>query len=295
MDNVIRRYRTFACVAWHKSYTKAAEELGCTPSTVSRMVASLEEHCGFPLFERRGGEQELSREGAQLLSDVELLLDDYERLQRRIEALRGPDAGCLAIAAPSSIVATQLAEPLGRLVAEHPGVSVELHETTYHDAVRLLAEGTVDLAFTAEGDRPAGMESEVFFRDELLVISRPGRFPAGERIPIASLIDEPFVADSETALLLQRELRHASVRCTTASMEAIIAMVEQGMGVSLVPELALVPSHANVQVNHLKRRAWRVIYLMRRPQAELPRVAQAFLDCLGAPGKAEAQPDAPGA
>ena len=89
-----------------------------------------------------------------------------------------------------------------------------------------------------------------------------------------------FVADTETAPLLQRELRHSNVRCVTSNTTAILAMVEAGLGISLLPSLALEGSDTSLDVRHLETPAWRSMYLVHHHASDLSVAARAFLAAL---------------
>lgn len=143
----IRKFRAFVTSARLGSFTRAAEELGCTQSTVSRMVASLEADWQLRLFLRRGTALALTSDGQAVLEDADRLCRSYDELHHHVESLRGLDSGAVAIAAPSSIVALRLAGPLGAFVRSHPGVQVSIIESTYGEAQSLMEKDGVDVAF----------------------------------------------------------------------------------------------------------------------------------------------------
>lgn len=134
----IRKFRAFVTSARLGSFTRAAEDLGCTQSTVSRMVASLEADWQLRLFHRRGTALVLTSDGEAVLEDADRLCRSYDDLLRHVESLRGLSSGSIAIAAPSSIVALRLAKPLGAFVRSHPDVQVNIIESTYGEAQSLM-------------------------------------------------------------------------------------------------------------------------------------------------------------
>ena len=280
MEANIRKFRAFVTSARLGSFTRAAEELGCTQSTVSRMVASLEADWQLRLFLRRGTALALTSDGQAVLEDADRLCRSYDELHRHVESLRRLDSGAVAIAAPSSIVALRLAGPLGAFVRSHPGVQVSIIESTYGEAQSLMEKDGVDIAFVPHPMRAEGLECTPFERDELVIVAPRGHFAQPGAIPVESLLDEMFVADTETAPLLQRELHHSNVRCVTSNTTAILAMVEAGLGISLLPNLALEGCEDRLDVRHLKTPAWRSMYLVHRRTPDLSATARAFLDAL---------------
>ena len=280
MEGNIRKFRAFVTSARVGSFTRAAEELGCTQSTVSRMVASLEADWQLQLFYRQGTSLVLTNDGQALLDDATSLCHAYDSLFRHVESLHGLDSGSVAIAAPSSIVALRLAKPLGSFVRKYPGVQVSIIESTYGEAESLMEKDQVDFAFVPHRMKAEGLECSLFERDELVIVAPQNHFSQPGAIPVESLIEEMFVADTETAPLLQRELRHSNVSCVTSNTTAILAMVEAGLGISLLPSLALEGSDTRLDVRHLETPAWRSMYLVHHRHDSLGKAAQVFLDML---------------
>ena len=268
MDSSVQKVRAFEAAARLGSMSRAAEELGVAQSTLSRSVASLEQSWGVRLFDRHGPMFSLTRDGERLLPDARALCEASAALCRRVSRMSALEDGCVSMAAPSSVVAMRLPGPLGRFSADHPGVEVNINECTYGEAERLLLGGAVELAFIPNRLEDQGFISSVYDKDEIVVVAPPGHFaPEPASIPVETLLGERFIADTETAPLLQRELKAPRINCETSNITAILAMVEAGLGVSL-------------DVRHLATPAHRELYLVRRRTADLSLAAQAFLGYL---------------
>ena len=175
----------------------------------------------------------------------------------------------------------RLPKPLGRFVEDHPGIEIGINECTYGEAERLLIAGEVDMAFIPSKLEGEGFISSAYDKDEIVAVTPPGYFPQVPiEIPVDALLGERFIADTETAPLLQRELKGPCISCKTSNISAILAMVEAGLGVSLLPSLALERTNYDIEVRHLSHPASRVLYLVRRRTTEMSLAAQAFLDYL---------------
>ena len=158
---------------------------------------------------------------------------------------------------------------------------MNINECTYGEAERLLLGGAVELAFIPNRLEDQGFISSVYDKDEIVVVAPPGHFaPEPASIPVETLLGERFIADTETAPLLQRELKAPRINCETSNITAILAMVEAGLGVSLLPSLALERTGFSLDVRHLATPAHRELYLVRRRTADLSLAAQAFLGYL---------------
>ena len=281
MDSNIKKIEVFAAAARAGSITSAARELGLAQSTASRAVSSLEDGWGFRLFDRHGPELRTTPEGRRLLPDARAVCEAFAQLERHVSAVRELDDGVLGIAAPTSVVAMRLPGPLRHFVADHPHMEINISECTYGEAERQLLDGTVELAFIPKESVGEGFVSSLYDKDEIVVVAPRGHFsPELAAVPIESLLDERFIADTETAPLLQRELTDLRIHCETSDITAILAMVEAGLGVSLLPSLALERTGFDVDVRPLAQPAHRSLYLVRRPEAELSLAARAFLSYL---------------
>lgn len=149
---------------------------------------------------------------------------------------------------------------------EHPQVEFELFNGDYHDVDRWLADGSVDLAFVA---LPAEADSRCvpLYRDELVaVLPRGHRLCALPVCPAAEIAREPIISLLETS---NHDVRRAldtvdakpDIRFRTKDDYAVIAMVRQGLGVSIMPSLLLRGNNEGVELRPLDPPAYRTIAL----------------------------------
>ena len=278
MDSSVQKVRAFEAAARLGSMSRAAEELGVAQSTLSRSVASLEQSWGVRLFDRHGPMLSLTRDGERLLPDARALCEASAALCRRVSRMSALEDGCVSMAAPSSVVAMRLPGPLGRFSADHPGVEVNINECTYGEAERLLLGGAVELAFIPNRLEDQGFISSVYDKDEIVVVAPLGHFaPEPASIPVETLLGERFIADTETAPLLQRELKAPCINCETSNITAILAMVEAGLGISIMPRMLLRNCTAAVKIYPIEPEEDRVVGLaVQRPTAMAPAVEQMF-------------------
>lgn len=278
MDSSVHKIRAFVEAARLGSITRAAEGLGCTQSTVSRAISTLEAEWGVRLLDRQGSGVRATAEGSRLLADARTVCDAYDRLWLHAADLRGLESGAVSIAAPASIVARRLPAVIGAFSSTHPGIEVNVFESTYAEAERLLRAGGVDVAFLPTRLDAPDFESREFERDEIVVVAPRGRLPESpSEVALEDLAGVRLVVDTETAPLFQRSLTTPSIRCVTSDITAILSLVESGLGVSLLPSLALERQGFDVDVRHLKTPAWRTIYIATRPRASMTAAAVALV------------------
>ncbi|MEI7036491.1 LysR family transcriptional regulator [Fulvimonas yonginensis] len=139
----LRELRAFAAAARRLNFSRAALEVGCTPSVLSRRIAALEEVVGARLFLRTTRRMALTRRGEQLFAQwqrMEAVMTDLAA------GLRPPDgelAGRLCVHLPASYGRYRIAPLLAGFMCEHPGVRIE---AVYDDAYVDMVAGRVDLA-----------------------------------------------------------------------------------------------------------------------------------------------------
>ena len=141
------------------SFTRAAERLSYSQSGVSRMVADLEADWGFKVLDRSREGVALSADGRQVMPAVEALCEEFVRLQRRVDEMRGLMRGKICIGTFSSVATHVLPPVIARFRADHPDVDYELLMGDYSEIEQWVAEGRCDLGFIPREPRGAGMAS----------------------------------------------------------------------------------------------------------------------------------------
>ena len=258
------KYRALLAAVELDSFTRAAEELGCTQSAVSHMITSLERELGFRLLRRTRSGISLTDEGERMLSAVRALLSAEEKLNQTAAAIRGLDSGTVRIGAFTSVAVHWLPGVLKEFQRDYPHVEFRLLNGDYHDVNRWLSDGSVDLGFVA---LPCELKCETItlMEDRLLaILPRSSRFASYPRFPLVECEREPFISllqssDHDARRALEAAGVKPNVRFYTKDDYAIIAMVEQGLGMSIMPELLLRGRHDDVLTLPLVPEAKRTI------------------------------------
>jgi DNA-binding transcriptional LysR family regulator len=243
----LQKLRIFLAVARSGSFTRAAAELTLRQPTVSQQVQALERSLQTPLFERTGRRVTLTPAGETLLPFAERLLALAAEAEIATRATAGLAARTLRLGAGNTLATYVLPDLLARLRWEHPAVAVQVQVGNTDQLVAAVLDLQVELALVGEPLDHPQLAIHPFLRDELVVIVPPDD-PWAER----STIDLP---DLQNRTLLLREAGsalQASVAAllrdngvdvprtmTLGNLEAIKRSVEAGLGVSVVPELAV--------------------------------------------------------
>ena len=288
----IRTLRTFLAVARHGSFAAAGAEVGLTAAAVGLQMRTLEEDLRRPLFDRGARAVTLNTAGRHAVARVEGLIRNYEELAAGAEA--GELEGRLVMGALVSALMGAFADALWAIRQEHPRLEVKLFAGQSSTFAEKVQHGELDAAVVMRSPRalPTSMVwTRLYSEPMVLIVPRRPHFalPADPR---AILRESPFIRfdrETWTGYLVKRVLRRAGVTVQDAlelnSVEAIVATVRQGFGVSIVPQLA------NVDWRH--DRALRVmnvpgveesrhVGLLERTQHSRMRFTSAIKDYFGA-------------
>lgn len=276
----LKKYEAFVRTVHLGSLTKAAQSLGSTQSRISHILRDLEEEYGFELLERNRGGIKLTEAGAMLLPKMETILQKEQELVQLLEDIRSANAGSVRLGAFTSVAVHWLPGMIRAFQQAHPKTELEMFNGDYHDIEQWLRSGDIDLAFVTL-PAPEGVRTISLIEDPLVAILPQGhRLAALECIPIDEFNDEPFISLLQSSAHdFHRALDKAGVKpnikFTTKDDYAILAMVEQGLGVSIVPELLLRGRRENLVVRPLEPQAARTIALAIPESNALP-VVEAF-------------------
>jgi DNA-binding transcriptional LysR family regulator len=149
--DTLRAMRTFVRTLELGSLSAAARELGTTQPTVSKLLAQLEQHLAVRLFQRSTRGLSPTDQGRQFYLDAKLVLDGFDAAVGTVQGMAGQVSGLLRINAPVGLGQLRINAIVGRFLAAHPTVEIELVlDDRYID---MVAEG-VDIAFRLGGPLP---------------------------------------------------------------------------------------------------------------------------------------------
>jgi DNA-binding transcriptional LysR family regulator len=299
----LRELAAFREVAQQSSFTRAANRLGYAQSTVTAQIQSLERDLGARLLDRLPRSVVLTEAGRALLplADRLLVLAESARAAaaNAVTATREP-VGAVSVSAPESLLTYRLPAVLQRLRTEYPGVTADLRPTPigrFRSATRrAVAQGHVDLAVVMDTRFVlSGFSSEVLAAEPVSVIAPAGhRLEAADRVLASDLEGEtillPEAPDHGCAYRTQFEQHLTDAHVSTdsalefASIETVKQCVAAGIGVSVVPSVAV---EADVTAGRIVTLAWRPPFevftqMVWNPQRSFGPAQAAFLHTMRA-------------
>jgi DNA-binding transcriptional LysR family regulator len=281
----IQKYRAFVKVVESGSFTKAAEALDYTQSGISRMINDLEREWGVSLFERGRVGISLTSDGIKLLPQLKRICNEYEILTTQIEDLHGMQSGMIRIGTFSSVATHWLPNIVRAFKKDFPKIDFEFLLGDYTEIENWILNGRVDFGFVR---LPSKAEFETIFmeQDRLLVVI-PQNHPLSncEKFPINALLNNPFMllekgAKAEISEIFEMHHISPQVNFTTWDDYAIMSMVENGLGISILPELILKRIPHKIIAKELETPAFRNIGIAMREQRSLSIATKKFLEYL---------------
>ncbi|MGW2043878.1 LysR substrate-binding domain-containing protein [Streptomyces sp. NPDC001858] len=263
-----RHLRVLRAVAATGSFSAAGRELGCTQPAVSQQMKALEASVGTPLLVRSGREMRLTQAGEALVRHAAAILSGLTAAEEEVAAIAGLRAGRVRLVSFPSGSSTLVPTALAALRAAHPGTRVSLEEAEPPQSVELLREGDCDIALAFRYERapggagggPAGEAGDTgaaadgewddlvvrpLLKDRLVALV-PERHPLarGESVAIGDLAAEPWIAGcprcrGQLVQVCESAGFTPRIDFATDDYPAVVGLVGAGLGVAVLPQLAI--------------------------------------------------------
>jgi DNA-binding transcriptional LysR family regulator len=172
MNVSLRQLRAFIAVAEEKHFTRAADKLDLSQSSVSTLVHELEENLGLRLFDRHTRLLQITEAGAEILPAVKKAVADIDSVILSSSELRTLGRGRVSIAASSIQAAMILPRLIRQFCNEYPGVKVELHDVAEHAVPGMVRSGEVDFGIGTEADSRLDVAAHLLSSDAFVLVMR---------------------------------------------------------------------------------------------------------------------------
>src|SRR5947209_7183149 len=247
----VGRLKVLKEVAYRGSLSSAAEELSYSQSAVSQQIAALETETGLTLLERHPRGVSLTAAGQALVGHAEGILARLEAAEAALSAIAGLRGGRVRMASFPTAGATLMPLAIATFRAAYPDVELTLAEGEPEEIEPRLRAGQLDLALLFEfpGQPPLaqGM-TRVELLEDPMFLALPHSHPLAkrQRLRLADLAGEAWIQTSQASTCARHVVRccHAagfepSVSFESDDYQTVQGLVAAGVGVALIPELAL--------------------------------------------------------
>ena len=284
----VHQLRYFCAVAQAGNFTRAAEREHVAQPSLSQQILKLEDELGARLFDRLGRRVRLTQFGEAFLPRAEAILRQLGAAKLEIQEMAGLERGAVTVGAIPTLAPYFLPGRLATFAAKYPQVRVSVVEEITAVLLQGLHEGRVDLAVAALPVAGEGLLCEELLREPMyLVLPQRHRLATQFQIALKQIEGEPFLLLKEghcfrdnSIAACRRARLQPNVVFESGQFATILAMVAAGMGVSLVPEMALEPRKGCRFVRVSDPAARRRVGLVRLKQRFATRALRALMEHL---------------
>ncbi|MGB8816360.1 MAG: LysR substrate-binding domain-containing protein [Rhizobiaceae bacterium] len=236
----------FEALATTCHFGRAAEQVHVSQPALSAQIAAMERHLGFHVVERRVGGAVVTPRGADLLNRIHGVLAELRSIEREAHRASGFFNGALRLGIIPTVAPYLLPHLIPALRADHPNLRLDIKEATTGQLVAALKANEIDTFIAASPIDEPGFAAKFLFSD---------RFFAASAVNEKDILTSPAQADFPVERLLLLEEGHCLrnqaldvcglhsgrrlVNYGATSLTTLLQMVEHGMGITLVPEIAL--------------------------------------------------------
>lgn len=249
------------------------------------MIADLEKEWNVTLLERNKKGVCLTSSGEQILPFARKTLNDFEKMQEKVNEMNGIQSGIVRIGTFSSVAINWLPNIFAKFQDDYPGIDYEMLLGDYDEVERWIEEGRVDCGFLR---LPTGNDWDVITlkKDEYKAVL-PIHHPLAEKkiLDYEDLNEQPFLllehgGKTEVSELLEKNNVHPNIRFIIWEDYAIMSMVERGLGIGVLPEMILKRIPYQVAIRPFRKPYFREIVLAMKDKSKLTPATQKFIEYL---------------
>lgn len=297
MRNVsLRQLRYFDAVARHGHFGRAAEACAISQPALSMQIRELEESLGTRLFERGGRQVRLTALGEELVPRVREILRSVDELGDLARASRGRLDGRLRLGVIPTVAPYLLPRLIGNLTAAHEGLDLHVRESVTPRLLQELGERRLDAAVLALPVSEPALEEVALFSEEFVLV-RP-RGDAGRPVPDREglrgmrllLLEEGHCFRDQALSFCDARPEAPREGLDGSSLSTLVQMVGAGIGVTLIPEMAVAVETRAAPVSVARfpgprpsrtiGMVWRRASPLARPLREVAEVVRATAEAL---------------
>jgi LysR family transcriptional regulator, hydrogen peroxide-inducible genes activator len=243
----IHQMRYFCAVAKVGSFTHAAAQEHVAQPSLSQQILKMEDELGAKLFDRLGRSVRLTTFGQTFLPRAQAILRELGEATSEIQQMVGTESGTIIFGTIPTIAPYFLPSRLAKFLGEHPKVKLRVIEEITPLLLTQLQDGTMDMALVALPVSGSEFDAREILREPMyLVVPKGHRLAHEKSTPLREIEEDPFLLLKEghcfrdsVVSACQRSRTKLNVVFETGQFSTILAMVSAGMGISVVPEMAI--------------------------------------------------------
>ncbi|MDM0014173.1 LysR family transcriptional regulator [Variovorax sp. J22P168] len=280
MNVSLRQLRVFRAIAEGRNFSRAGDEVGLSQPAVSRAVIELETQLGLKLLDRTTREVVLTEAGQSLALRLDRVLDELDQALAEVHGMAGARRGKVRVASSPTLSANLMPACIAECARREPEIELVLLDRIQQDVLDSVRAGEVDFGVVVEPPSVDDLHCEAILDDPFCLVLPPGhRLDGRASVRWSALDGEALVLldhASGSRRLIDEALAAHGARCVVRQQvghpTTVFRMVEQGIGISVMPALAMPPGGlAPLAMRPLVPRVQRSIMLVhRRNRAPAP-------------------------
>lgn len=241
-----KQIEAFVNVAKYKSFSKAADAIFLSQPTISAHISSLEQELNMPLFDRNGKETRLTHAGSVFLEYAINMINIRNSAVLSLADFDSKVSGTLVIASSTTPCRFMLPSMIKDFYDEYPNVSFDIKEESTKHVVDMVLCGDADIGIVGDIIPDNKLSYKKIAEDNLILISNDKSLP--ENLSIETILKQRFIlreAGSATRNIFENALKlngfsieKVNVLAEVSSLEAVLQFVKNGLGISIVSEVA---------------------------------------------------------
>lgn len=247
----LRHLRYFEAVARHSHVTRAAAELHIAQPALSKQISQLELELGVALFDRVGRNVRLTEAGEALLPHARAVMAQVEAARAEMAERIGLRRGRATVGTPPTVVSQLLPPVLAAFNRRYPGIELRLHEAGVQTLLDLLETGLTDVAVVTLPVEDEHLAVMPLFSEEMVIaVWRDHPLANRDSVRLDEFEGAPWVLSPENYELREATLKACQVAGFTPRVvldggetDTLMRFVAAGIGVALVPRLAVQGAH----------------------------------------------------
>ncbi|WP_038205296.1 LysR family transcriptional regulator [Xenophilus azovorans] len=249
MNVTLRQLRVFRAVALERNFSRAGDGIGLTQPAVSRSILELESQLGVKLLDRTTREVALTEAGQALALRLDRLLDELDQMLLDVGGLARARRGKVRVASSPTLSANLMPQCIAACGEREPGIQLVLLDRIQQDVLGSVRAGEVDFGVVIEPQDADDLHQEPILQDPFVLVA-PENHPLAKAASVRwpALSGRPLVLldhASGSRRLIDAALERHGARCEVAQelghATTVFRMIEAGIGISVMPALALPP------------------------------------------------------
>ena len=289
MNVTLRQLRVFRAIAGGRNFSRAGDQVGLSQPAVSRSVGELESQLGLKLLDRTTREVMLTEAGQSLALRLDRVLDELDQALAEVHGMAGARRGKVRVASSPTLSANLMPACIAECARRDPDIDFVLLDRIQQDVLDSVRAGEVDFGVVVEPPAADDLQGQTILDDPFCLVLPPGhRLAARPSVRWSALDGVPLVlldhASGSRRLIdgaLAAHGAHCKVRQQVGHPTTVFRMVEQGIGISVMPALAMPPAGLlSLTVRPLLPRMQRSIMLVHRRNRAPSPLAQRVWDLI---------------